>query len=226
MIFWICGVGMGRPSAALFRIAVLLTAALGVYLTCKDGVVSSLVYFTVQSNVLVAVVFAWASWATVRGSGQPPAWLKGGTTLYIAITGLVYNLVLADAPFQMTTGTSGTADLSNQLVHLVVPLAAAADWLLFDEHRRFRWAAAAAWLAYPVGYLGFALVRGALLDGPNRYPYPFLDVDAIGYDGLALNLLVYGGAFWLLGLVLVGVDRALPRNAAPTPEPEPKRVAA
>ncbi|KAA5831790.1 Pr6Pr family membrane protein [Saccharopolyspora hirsuta] len=217
---------MGRPLAALFRIAVLITAVIGVYLTSKDGFASSLVYFTIQSNALVAVVFAWASWATVRGSGQPPAWLKGGSTLYIAITGLVYNLVLADAPFQMTPASSGTADLSNQLVHVIVPIAAVADWLLFDEHRRFRWAAAAAWLAYPVGYLVFALVRGALLDGPNRYPYPFIDLDVLGYDGLALNLLIYGGAFWLLGLVLVAADRILPRNAVPTPEPVPERVAA
>ncbi|GAA4618636.1 Pr6Pr family membrane protein [Saccharopolyspora hordei] len=217
---------MARPWAALYRTAVLVVAVLGVYLTTKDGVLSSLVYFTVQSNVLVAVVFAWTCWATLRGRGQPPAWLKGATTVAIAITGLVYNLVLADAPFQMTPGTSGTADLSNQLVHVVTPIAVVADWLLFDEHRRFRWAWAITWLAHPIGYLVFALVRGALLDGPHRYPYPFLDLDALGHDGLALNVLVYGGAFWLLGLALVAVDRALPRNTAPAQAPEPERVAA
>ncbi|RKT86508.1 hypothetical protein SAMN05421805_106161 [Saccharopolyspora antimicrobica] len=211
---------MGRPLAALFRIAVLVAAVTGVYLTSKDGFADSLVYFTIQSNVLVSVVFAWASWATVRGTGQPPAWLKGGTTLYITITGLVYNLVLADAPFQMGAGTS---DFSDQLVHVITPVAAVVDWLLFDEHRRFRWAAAVAWLVYPVGYLVFALGRGTLLG--TGYPYPFIDVDVIGYDGLALNLLIYGGAFWLLGLALVAVDRALPRNTA-VPAPEPERIAA
>lgn len=206
---------MGRPFAALFRIAVLVAAVTGVYLTSKDGVAESLVYFTVQSNVLVAVVFAWASWATVRDTAQPPAWLKGGTTLYIAITCLVYNLVLADAPFQMGTGGS---DFSDQLVHLITPIAAIADWLLFDEHRRFRWATATAWLLYPTGYLGFLLVRGVLLG--SGYPYPFVDVDVIGYDGLALNVLTYGGSIWMLSLALVAVDRALPGRAAPAPERE------
>ncbi|MFI0465950.1 Pr6Pr family membrane protein [Saccharopolyspora sp. 5N102] len=215
---------MHRPAATLFRIAVALAAVVGIYLSTKDGsFTGALVYFTIQSNVVVAVVFAWAAVATACGAGHPPKWLKGGTTLYIAITGLVYNLVLAGQPFQMTAALSGTWELGNQLVHLVTPIAAAVDWLLFDEHRRFRWANALHWLAYPFGYLAFALIRGALLD---RYPYPFLDVNALGYDGMALNVVIYGGAFWLLGLAMVAVDRALPRNAPAVAVPALPRVAA
>ncbi|MEV0696737.1 Pr6Pr family membrane protein [Saccharopolyspora sp. NPDC050389] len=218
---------MRRPAATLYRIAVALAAVVGIYLSTKDGsFTGSLVYFTIQSNVVVGVVFAWAAVATARGAGHPPQWLKGGTTLFIAITGLVYNLVLAGQPFQMTAALSDTWELGNQLVHVVTPIAAAVDWLLFDEHRRFRWANALHWLAYPFGYLAFALIRGALLDEPNRYPYPFLDVDALGYGGMALNVVIYGGAFLLLGLALVALDRALPRNAPTIATPALQRAAA
>ncbi|GGI94952.1 hypothetical protein GCM10011581_35130 [Saccharopolyspora subtropica] len=216
---------MRRPVAVLFRIAVVITAVLGVHLTTRDSsFTASLAYFTIQSNVLVAAVFAWSASATWRGAGHPPTWLKGGTTLSIAITGLVYNLVLADLP--VAPHASPIWHLSNQVVHVVTPIAATVDWLLFDEHRRFRFSHAFAWLAYPFGYLGFALVRATTVDGPHRYPYPFLDVDVLGWDGLALNVLLYGGAFWLLGLALVLIDRALPRNAPPAPVPaEPTRAA-
>ncbi|MEE3920616.1 Pr6Pr family membrane protein [Micromonospora sp. BRA006-A] len=61
---------------------------------------------------------------------------------------------------------------------------------------------------FPLGYLGFALVRGLIVD---RYPYPFIDAGELGYDGVAVSAVGFATVFWLLGLLFVGVDRLLAR---------------
>ena len=50
----------------------------------------------------------------------------------------------------------------------------------------------------------------AVLDPGSEYPYGFIDLDALGWGGLGLNLVLYGGAFYALGLLVVAVDRVLP----------------
>jgi hypothetical protein len=99
--------------------------------------------------------------------------------------------------------------IGNQLLHTVVPLLAVLDWLLFDRQGRFRWRYAVYWLAFPLGYLAFALVRGLIVD---KYPYPFINADKLGYDGVAVSSLVFAVAFWILGLLFVAIDRLLRRR--------------
>ncbi|MBV9616859.1 MAG: Pr6Pr family membrane protein, partial [Ktedonobacteraceae bacterium] len=181
-----------------------------------------LLYFTIQSNLLLALCIAYAAWATLRNLPGPAPLLKGAVTVYITITCLVYNLILAKAAGSSppTPGTiivpllGGT--LSNDLLHIIAPLMAVLDWLLFDAHGHLRWRYPLRWLAYPLAYLAFVLIRGVLISGPFQYPYlhypyPFLNVDKIGYSGVALNTLIYGIAFWLIGLAFVIGDQLLAR---------------
>ena len=44
-----------------------------------------------------------------------------------------------------------------------------------------RWKDAVAWLAYPGVYLVYILARGAV---SGLYPYPFVDVNVLGYAGV------------------------------------------
>ena len=105
--------------------------------------------------------------------------------------------------------------IGNQLLHTVVPLLAVLDWLLFDIRGRYRWRYAAYWLAFPLAYLGFALLRGLVV---HRYPYPFIDVRDLGYPGVAVSAVVFAVAFWVLGLVFVVIDRALSGRLRRTPD--------
>ncbi|GAB2752709.1 hypothetical protein GCM10027174_29870 [Salinifilum aidingensis] len=216
----------GSSVAGFYRVVVALVAALGVVLNVhQHGAGDSLVFFTVQSNILLAAAFAWSAWASFARRAPLPGWLKGAATLYIVITGLVFNFVLADAPSDTMEGgdvaPTAAMELSTWLLHTAVPVLAVLDWLLFDEHRRLRWRCGLLWLAYPVCYFVFALVRGALIDAEVRYPYPFINVDMLGAAGVAQNVVLYGAAFWLLGALLVALDRFLPRNAAPPRAEEP-----
>ena len=189
----------------IMRLLAVLAVLAGVVLTAAGPatVTGLLPYFTIQSNVGYAI---FAAWAAFRGRATPPA-LKGAVTLYVAITGLVYHLVLTNqaSGFAMAPVERALPEaIGNQLLHTVVPVLAVLDWLLFDERGRFRWRYALYWLAFPLGYLAFALLRGLVVD---RYPYPFINVNDLGYAGVSISSLGFAVAFWVLGLLFVAIDR-------------------
>jgi hypothetical protein len=202
-------------TAAGARLFTTLAVIAGVVLTATGPATLTglLPYFTIQSNIGYGVFAAWAAVLAWRGHLGSPAGLKGAVTLYIVITGLVYHLVLANpaSPFAVTGVHRTFAEAAgNQLLHTVVPLMAVLDWLVFDARGRFRWAYALYWLAFPLGYLAFALVRGMIV---GRYPYSFIDVNDLGYRGVTVSAVVFAVAFWLLGLLLVTADRLPARQA-------------
>jgi hypothetical protein len=67
--------------------------------------------------------------------------------------------------------------------------------LLDPPRHRLPLRLSAAWLAYPAAWLAYTLVRGA---DTGWYPYPFVDVDKLGYGGVA----------WRCALLLVGLAAA------------------
>jgi hypothetical protein len=197
-------------AVALFRFAVAWFAFLGTKTIFLEGDLDGLVYFTNQSGIMLAVVMIWAGVASLRGRGQPPAWFKGAVTLFLAITGLISYFVLApeaaDAPDLFLGLTSG------QIEHQLTPVLALVDFVLFDAHRRLRWGHAALWLSYLVAYATFTTIRAEFLAVPD-YPYGFVDLGELGWGGLALNIAIYGVGFYLLGLLLVAIDRVMPMRA-------------
>ncbi|NEB76276.1 integral membrane regulator [Streptomyces sp. SID14478] len=214
-----------RPVAAAFRALVALAALTGIVidLSISDSALRVLSYFTIQSNILVAVAFALSAWRA--WTARPPLrpLVTGGVLLFICITGLVYHVILANSAsgFSMTddpdVAVTGARQVSNQLLHTVTPIGAVLDWLLLTRPGALRPRHAAIWLAYPLAYFGFALARGAIMTPgtPARYPYPFLDVDAHGYAGVLGNAVIFGLAFYVLALALVLLDRIRPEIRGP-----------
>ncbi|MCO1598980.1 Pr6Pr family membrane protein [Micromonospora sp. RHAY321] len=212
-----------RRAVAALRLTVVLGVLAGIVLTALGPatVTGLLPYFTIQSNVAVGALAGYAGWRAWRDRPDPPPALRGAVTLYITITGVVYHLVLANpaSPFAMAQPDRAVGEaLGNQLLHTVVPLLAVADWVLFDQRGRLRLRYAAWWLAFPLAYLGFALLRGLVV---HRYPYPFLDAGELGYDGVAISAVLFAVAFWLLGLLFVTLDRTLTPRRPTTPTPTP-----
>ncbi|MDD2429619.1 MAG: Pr6Pr family membrane protein [Eubacteriales bacterium] len=206
-----------RPLSVLFKLLLCAAATLGVLIQIGvfTGVIrwSVLNYYTLMSNVLCALYFFPAMLHESKGRDTLLPILKGAVVTGITITGLIYHFVLAGS-FEM----QGTLSLSNFLLHYVVPLMAVTDWLLFSSKGNYRFTSPFMWLLLPDGYFLYAVIRVALgatlgYDG-NRYPYPFLNADALGWgrviaNGLALNLF-----FLVLGFLFVIVDRLMARNGA------------
>jgi hypothetical protein len=198
-------VGHYLVAMKIMRLIAVSAVIAGVVLTAAGPatVTGLLPFFTIQSNVAYG---AFAAWAAFRGRIDRPA-LKGAVTLYVVITGLVYHLVLTNeaSGFAMPQPDRALPEaIGNQLLHTVVPLLAVLDWLLFDERGRFRWRYALYWLAFPLGYLAFALLRGLVV---GKYPYPFINVNELGYGGVSISSVGFAVAFWILGLAFVAIDR-------------------
>lgn len=204
-----------RPGTAAFRALVCAAAATGPAIALATGdPLSVLLHFTVLANLLVAVAFGWSAVRSLRCGAPLSPRLSGGVLLLVAITGLMYHLVLVNSG-GLAAGAGTITATANLLLHTVTPSAVAADWLLLTAPRALRLAHVPLWLLAPLAYLGLTLARGALLSPgtPARYPYPFLDVDTYGYSGVLTQALALGLLFAALGTLITGADHLRPNVA-------------
>lgn len=162
-------------------------------------------YFTIQSNLLVLA----ATLPLVRDPGHDGrAWraLRLTSLLGIAVTGLIYALVLGP-----TLDPQGLAWWTNAGLHYAAPLLAVLGWLGLGPRPRVDAAAVRGALVWPLAWIGYILVLGAIT---AWYPYPFLDAGDLGYPVALRNLagvvvlsVVVLVAFRLLDGRLVGLRR-------------------
>jgi len=165
------------------------------------GLMSFFSYFTVITNTLVATVLTCQ--LTSRESAarrwflQP--WVSSGIAVSIAVVSLAYNVLL-----RHLWDPEGWQWLADELMHDVMPLLFLAWWWMYVPKGTLRPRHMALWLLYPLLYFAYALLRGHVL---AAYPYPFIDVDKLGYPQVLLNaggLLV---GFVTIALVVMGFDR-------------------
>ena len=160
-------------------------------------------FFTIQSNILgVAALFLLV---LVPGERRTPLvdGARGAAVLYMAITGVVFALLLSGLQAELQT----TVPWVDFVVHKLMPVVLVVDWLLDPpRHRLPRWTVLA-WLAYPAAWLAYTLLRGASVDW---YPYPFVDVARLGYDGVLTRaaVLTLGFAAAAATLLWLGNRRA------------------
>lgn len=158
-------------------------------------------YFTVLTNLLVAVSYRLMM---ARGRTLSAGWL-GGLTLWIALVGVVYHLLLA-----RLWSPEGLGWWADQGLHSAVPVLTALWWALFAPKSGLTLRHPTLWLAWPLGFVAYALIRGG---ATGFYPYPFIDVAALGYAKVGLNAAGLALAFWIGGAGLVLLARGLQREA-------------
>lgn len=160
-------------------------------------------YFTVLSNLYAMVVLATTgAWAGERLSYRVEM-ARGAAVLYMAMTGLVYALLLSGVDVQ-------TDQYTNWVMHRIAPLIVVLDWLHQPPRsREIHLRDALAWLALPLLYLVYTLVRGPIADW---YPYPFVDPTRDGgYARVALDCAGVAVGFlavtWLVAQVPAWLSR-------------------
>jgi hypothetical protein len=153
-------------------------------------------FFTIQSNILAVAILVLT--AILRGEERTKLFdfVRGGVTLYIAITGVVFALLLSGQGEKLDTHLVWV----NFVVHYLIPIVVVADWLIDPPRHRASRRIAVAWLGYPAAWFAFTLIRGASV---HWYPYPFVDVSRHGYGGVALNAAVLLVAFAAAAVVFV-----------------------
>jgi hypothetical protein len=134
-------------------------------------------FFTIQSNIMaVAALFLLVAVPRARRTAVFDG-ARGAAVLSIAITGVVFALLLSGMQEDLQTATSWV----DVVVHKLMPVVVLADWLIDPPRHRLPWWTVLAWLAYPFAWLVYTLVRGEIVDW---YPYPFVDVSELGYGGV------------------------------------------
>ncbi len=198
-------IGLYRLVTSIVVITAVITQLVyGMQTIYAYSVVNFFSFFTIESNVFGAAVFAVAGWAAYKNrSIAHLAAIRGASTLYMAITGIVYSLLLANADVQTPI------PWINAVLHYIFPVLIVADWLIDPPKKTITFKKALIWLTFPVVYAIYSLVRGA---STHWYPYPFLNVDTLGYGQVLANCIVVAiGGLAILAAV-VGLPKLTNKN--------------
>jgi hypothetical protein len=168
-----------------------------------DGVINTLSYFTILTNLLVAIVVSASALRDNSDTFLTRPSTMSATALYIFVVGLIYSLVLR--ALWEPTGLQRAADVA---LHDLMPILYVLYWLLFVPKGTLRWSQPIYWLIYPTVYFIYSLLRGAVT---GQYLYPFGDVNALGHATVLINGALLLGVFFVLGLIVVAVDHAIAR---------------
>lgn len=198
--------------ALAIQIPITAAATGGAFDTPAGRVANLFSFFTILTNVLVVVTGVVLAVAP-RCRSTLFAVVRLDAVLGIAVTGIVYHTLLAD--LYDLDGAEAFADL---LFHTVSPVLVVLGWLLFGPRGLIDLRIVAGSLLYPLLWLGFTLVRGAVT---GWYPYPFVDVSRLGYPVVAVNSLGITALFLILATGLLGLDRLLSRRPSAITGPVP-----
>jgi hypothetical protein len=213
-------------AAQYFNITLALIAWFGLVLrlilSFQEGglhaVFISLNYFTILSNILIAAVVTALAF-NPRRDGPKFRWLRLGALVQIAITGIIFILVLAPLYTPETT-PKGWDAVANYCLHYIVPSMAVVGWLIFGPRRRITVTVAFSALIIPIIWIVYTLIHGvieprAFTDGVS-YPYPFINVDKLGYLMVGVNTVAIAAFGLLIGFIFLGLERLM--SQAPSKE--------
>jgi hypothetical protein len=187
-----------------FPLTLANTRSLG--MTSVGGIVTYFSFFTILTNFLIAIQASVA--ACLPSSNLGRVFLRPGvtaaSTVYIAFVGAGYSLLL-----RHIWDPEGLQKAADVLLHDVVPLIFVLCWLVYLPKARLAWKALLPWLSYPLAYLIFVLLRGALT---QRYPYYFIDVTKLGYPRVLFHSALLLCALLVLSSVVLAVSQRLSRE--------------
>ena len=206
----------GKRFALVYRIAALLFSIAGVLsmlgLFRGEPRPRLLMYYTLQSNILVIVFFAALTVRTAIGLREKNhrhagyfSRIEMVCTIDILLTLAVYWVLLAPTIFSMVEGYS-LWTFGNLAVHGITPLLCLADYIMFTQPRHLKYKDVYFVLIFPFAYLAGTTVAGLLgyvymissADGnPMRFPYFFCDFDRLGVFAL-VYIVVMAVLFLLL----------------------------
>jgi len=164
-------------------------------------------FFTIQSNVLAVVALTAAAFVPAAARSAAFDVARTAVTLYMGITGLVFALLLKGLQESLDTHIEWV----NFVVHTLLPVVLVADWLIEPPRHRATVRTAALWLAYPLAWFAYTLVRGK---AEGWYPYPFVDAGRHGYGHVFASAAVLLAGFAAAAALLVSAGNLLHGRAA------------
>lgn len=189
--------------AILIPVTIAIQLAHSLEQSQNFSIVNFFSYFTIQSNFFAAVALLMSAYVLWKRKKDPQLEsLRGAATLYMVVTGIIYNLLLRGD----SLGT--LLPWVNDILHRVVPVVMLFDWLYYPSARKFNAKEALLWLIYPLVYAAYTLIHGPL--ARHWYPYPFINVAQHGYARVAINCVVIAVSMLILALAVSKVPKLQP----------------
>lgn len=168
-----------------------------------EAIVRFFSFYTILTNILVAICFTflWLKQKSRWGNFFSQQKTLTAITVYISIVAIVYNLIL-----RSTWNPQGLHRVVDELLHVITPIIFILYWFLFAPKAALQLKNIFPWLIYPLVYLLYILLRGAFA---KYYPYPFINVNALGYSKVFLNSMVLCIAFLVVSLLFVAIAKMM-----------------
>jgi hypothetical protein len=159
-------------------------------------------YFTVEANTLAVISLMVSSFALAAGrTSRTLSYFRGAVTLYMTTTILIFIVLLSGYPSSELTAVPW----DNTVLHYIMPIVIIVDWLIAGRVAAITYRSAVIWMAFPLAYLAYSLVRGPIA---NWYPYPFMDPSTHGYLGVAITSVVIAIILAVITWVIASVPRS------------------
>lgn len=186
------GLSVVRLGFAVLGLAAVVAQAV-INLDAGRSMTNFFSFFTVESNILAAVMLAVTSVIVLGGrSSERPTltmW-RGVATLAMVMTGIIYPALLRNVDVQTDQAWI------NSTLHYVMPVILLLDWII-TPRTRVAIGRAMIWLLLPLGYFAYSLIRGPIV---GWYPYPFMNPETSSWGQVAINAVVIG-----IGIVVLAV---------------------
>ncbi len=160
-------------------------------------------YFTILTNILAALAFSIpfykAESAVFRFFNKQS--VRAAIALYILVVAVVYYALLAKIH-----DPQGLSVYLNFNLHFLLPVLYILDWLIFADKGAMSFKHLPLWVAYPVVYGLFTILRGALT---GVYPYPFLNITELGFGGVLINMIGFAFIYAIGGTLFILLGRKM-----------------
>lgn len=200
-------------SKLIYRLLIVALSITGLVAQMYPNKFYNLTYYTTQSSIIVMLFFAYTAYLMFsrqfeRLHSSNFLRLKGGVTIMIALTFLVYAILLAPQASPEDFHT-----INNYTLHYIVPVMVILDWLVLDKGWHYRAIEPLTWAIVPIVYLIFSLIKGYILRIPipeakhSPYPYFFLNVDKSGWQTVLTYILVIAIFYIVSGYLMLAVKK-------------------
>ena len=191
----------------ILKTIVIVCAILGTVLSALGGRNAFMggkvvfMYFTIQSNIAIALICAIGLWLMLSGKPYYRWWqvVKLVGTISITLTGTVFCFILAP------TMGSRAWNVQNILTHVVVPLAAIIDFFVTGVISDIKKSSVLYVMLPPLAYVvyaGIGYVQGWEFAKGVHYPYFFLNWGSpAGVFGFSRQLPFMGTGWWIILLL-------------------------
>jgi hypothetical protein len=166
-------------------------------------VIDNLSYFTIWSNILVAITTTMI-YRNMNRSSQRLKVMRLSSLMMITVTMLVYILILAPDANPQSWNV-----YTNLLLHYITPPVTILVWLFFGPRKWISWKIIFSALLIPITYILYTFARGAVF---GKYPYGFINVVELGYVGAIIGTGVVLVLGLLIFLIYFIIDKLIPSS--------------